>query len=74
MKMCAKCKENKSKTEFHKDNSKKDKLNHSCKDCISFYLKSLYIKDSAKQKEYYHINKNRDKERRKQYALDNREI
>lgn len=41
-KTCPKCKTQKSKTDYHKDNGRRDKLKFQCKDCARKYLKSHY--------------------------------
>jgi hypothetical protein len=43
IKICFRCKAKKLKNDFHSDNSTKDKLKSSCKDCISKYNKKYNI-------------------------------
>lgn len=76
-KKCSKCKKLKPKTNFAKDDQKKDGLRSSCKECDKFFRvknkeqikeqnKKNYEKDKEKrikyQKEYYIKNKNKIKE------------
>lgn len=51
-KKCTKCKERKSLSDFHKDNSRKDKLFPWCKSCVSKHTKAWYLKNDNKVIEY----------------------
>ena len=70
-KICSKCGEFKSYSEFHKDKNMKDGYYGQCKQCKNEYKKQ-YI-DSHKEiikernKQYYNSHKEERKEYRKQY-------
>jgi hypothetical protein len=59
MKKCSKCKKTKSKTEFHKNKSRYDGLNHACKECRK-----------AIDREYNERNRSKVRERRRKYRIE----
>jgi hypothetical protein len=73
MKVCFKCKEEKSIELFFKNKNSKDGLHASCKNC----QKNGINYDSVKRSEYYNNTKYRDreknKERRRNYYINNKE-
>ena len=77
MKVCSKCKTEKSVNLFYKDNTRKDRLNNSCKECINFaqkkYRKLNTEKIHAKKKLYRKLNTEKIALKSKQYYIDNRE-
>lgn len=63
MKICSKCKENKTEDQFSKDNSTVDKLTRQCKICRSTSFKKWYNDNPEKIREIIE----RDKEYKKNY-------
>ena len=61
MKICSKCKIEKSFEEFSKDNSKKDNHFSLCKDCASIYKKQYRKENQDKIKEYNNLKINKEK-------------
>jgi len=85
MKVCSKCKNEKSKDEFYKNKRSKDGLEYSCKNCNrrdNSYNKEYYINNRDQklkyQKEYQSLNKetisNYQKEYQKEYYINNKDI
>ena len=72
MKICSKCKQEKSVTEFHKHQSSKDGLNSWCKSCASKKAKQYYYENHEKSKEHRKVY-NREVGKFKRYGL-NREV
>lgn len=83
MKICSKCKKERSKKDFDKDKNRKDGLCYWCKKCIAEKCKKYYENNKIKIEKYY--NKNRieilkrakkyydeNKEKRKKYLKENR--
>ncbi len=70
MKLCSKCKKEKSFDEFHKDSKSKDGLQHSCKFCRKIYADENKDKKSEWKKKHYKENKNIYKK----YREDNKEM
>ena len=72
VKKCCRCKNILLKSNFHKDNKRKDGLYNHCKIC----RKEYHIKDSIeiiqKQKDYYLKNRDSELERCKKYKNPNR--
>ena len=73
MKVCTKCKVEKSLNEFSKDKNKIDNLDIYCKVCKREYSKQYKIENPQYQKQYTLNNKENRKEYYKQYYKDNKE-
>lgn len=71
MKKCSKCKQIKSKTEFHKQKCKSDGLRVNCKSCRKLKASIFYNKNKdkilAKNKEYYQNNRDLIQSKNKVY-------
>ena len=76
-KVCTKCKDEKSYSEFHKNKEKKDGLRLECKICHKQDRKEYYLKNKEKEIEYrekyYKIKENNIKEYSKKYRKINKE-
>lgn len=74
MKKCSKCKETKSLFEFHFKNKSLNIYKTECKSCISSYHKNrrlLIPSISEKEKEYKDINKDIQKQQKKEWQKNN---
>jgi 5-methylcytosine-specific restriction endonuclease McrA len=69
IKICGKCKIEKSINEFNKDNSRKDGLQHYCKQCLKQYREDNKDKALEYMKQYREDNKDKIK----QYREDNKD-
>ena len=76
MKRCSECKEWKSKSEFHKDKSRKDGLCNRCKQCKTEYNQEYYQKNRKQlikqMSKYNEIHKDEKIEYDKQYNQKNK--
>ena len=73
VKVCGKCKVEKSFAEFSKHSSKKDGLQSECKSCAKEYLQDNKERLKERAKQYYEDNKELIKETQKQYKQTNKE-
>ena len=73
VKKCSRCKNILLKSNFHKDNKRKDGLYNQCKVCRKEYYMKNSIKLIQKQKDYYSENRDSELERCKKYKILNRE-
>jgi len=73
MKVCSKCKEEKSLDSFYTDNQKSDRLTSKCKPCNKVYYKEGKEAKLAYNKLYYEKNKQRMNKMSRQYYHDNRD-
>ena len=69
VKVCTKCKLEKSYSEFGKDKKAKDGLNYNCKSCLKEYTQA----NKEYYKEYYQANKEYRKKYDKEYRKANKE-
>lgn len=72
-KVCSKCKETKTTSEFGKASKNKDGLQCCCKACRKAYRESNKDKIAKAQKAYYQANKERIKAKSREYHKANRE-
>ncbi len=76
-KICGKCKQTKSKSEFRKNNLTKDKLYHWCNDCSNEYSLNYHRnnKEELNRKKRIHHHKNRDtiNEAKREYHRNNKD-
>jgi 5-methylcytosine-specific restriction endonuclease McrA len=70
-KVCSKCKVEKNTSEFHKNRSRDDGLQHYCKMCQSFMQKVYYNPENSKA--YYLANRDRINAVRRAYVARNKE-
>jgi hypothetical protein len=73
LKICAKCKQNKSYLDFHKDTKKKDGLFYCCKDCAKKQVAIWRLENPEKVKMWYKNNPQKINERSRQWAKSNPE-
>ena len=78
MKICSRCKIEKSVSEFHKDKSKKDGLNNICKMCASEqdkkYRQANLEKKRELTKKWKEANLEKVREHQKRYRENNPEL
>lgn len=78
MKFCPKCKQNKDRSEFSIDRSKKDGLFSYCKDCKNKQMKIYYQENKENKKkyqlEYNKENKEHRYEQKQEYYIKNKDI
>lgn len=78
MKTCSRCKEAKSKSEFGKDKSQKDGLQHRCKACRKESNNKYYEQNKEaireKGRKYREANREAIREQRRKYREANREV
>lgn len=72
-KYCSRCKQEKSKTEFNKDKSRKDGLVVYCKLCLRKRYEANRDKILEKNKAYYEANRDKFREQMKAYYKANRD-
>lgn len=72
-KECSKCSETKEYTEFHKQVSSKDGFRPTCKDCRKLKYNSNRAQVIARVQKYYEKNKDRIRERTKEW-YNNRKV
>ena len=73
VKQCYRCKNILLKSNFHKDNKRKDGLHNQCMVCRKEYYIKNSIKLIQKQKDYYSENRDSELERCRKYKILNRE-
>ena len=73
VKQCCRCQNILLKSNFHKDNKRKDGLYNQCKICRKEYYFKSSFQLIQKQKDYYLENRDSELERCKQYRILNRE-
>ena len=73
MKVCSRCKVEKDFSEFHKDCTKKDRLQSRCKDCEKEYQQNNKEKIAEGQRKWRENNKEIIAEKAKKYRENNRE-
>ncbi len=73
MKICCRCKINKSDDCFGKLSSSPDKLRYDCKDCRRVYRETNKVEINKKLKDYYTANKTTLLDKSKQYRIVNKE-
>ena len=71
LKTCSKCKEEKPRSEFYRDKSKKDGLFCRCKGCQKQHYKENAEKILQRSKQHYKENAEKIKGQRKQYYKEN---
>jgi len=73
MKLCSKCKVEKSLNSFTIDRSSRDGLHFKCKDCLRQYREENRERNNKKMSEIYYANRDRYLENCKQYRAVNKE-
>ena len=77
LKTCTKCKEEKPRSEFHKNKSNKDGLQNQCKGCVRQDKKQYYKENAEKilqqQRQYQKENAEKIKQRDRRYYRENAE-
>jgi exonuclease VII large subunit len=72
MKICIKCKIEKSLNEFHKNTNQTDGVHHTCKQCLKKYYEENKEKLKKNQKNYYEENKEKIAKRHRNWSEKNK--